>query len=189
MSWGIDLSNSRIQFSARYMMVSNVRGRFERFAGSVEFDENELERSSLTIQIETASINSQEPLRDAHLKSPDFLDADHYPLIYFKSKLVEFPNGPHGRVAGDLTIRDITREVVMNVEYAGQAKSPWGSFSADFIATVRINREDWGMTWNQALETGGLLVGDHVTISIDLSLLKKDEAQSSCSGQESPVTF
>jgi len=176
MSWQIDHAHSQVQFSARHMMISNVRGRFESFTGKVEFDEEDPTRSSVDVEIDAASIHTREPQRDAHLKSPDFLDADQYPYLRFKSAQVEKVDDTHGRIVGDLTIRDVTRQVVLNVEYAGQAKSPWGTVSAGFSATTKINRKDWGLTWNAALETGGVLVGDEVTVSIELEVVKQAEA-------------
>lgn len=176
MSWQIDPAHSQIQFSARHMMISNVRGRFESFTGQVEFDEEDPTRSTVSVEIDAASINTREPQRDGHLKSPDFLDAEKYPSLRFDSTRVEKVDDSHGRIMGNLTIRDVTREVVLNVEYAGQAKSPWGTTSAGFSATTKINRKDYGLVWNAALETGGVLVGDELTISIDLEIVKQADA-------------
>ena len=176
MSWQIDPAHSQIQFSARHMMISNVRGRFESFTGSVEFDEIDTTRSRVEVEIDAASINTREPQRDGHLKSPDFLNAEQYPYLRFKSTRVEKVDDTHGRIVGDLTIRDMTQQVVLNVEYAGQAKSPWGTVSAGFSATAKINRKDWGLTWNAALETGGVLVGDEITINLELEIVKQAEA-------------
>ncbi len=175
MPWQIDPAHSQIQFSVRHMMISNVRGRFENFTGSVEFDEENPARSSVAVQIEAASINTREPQRDGHLRSPDFLNAEQYPYLYFKSKQIEQSDATHGRVVGDLTIRDVTREVVLDVEYAGQARSPWGTVSAGFSATTKIDRRDWGLVWNHALEAGGVLVGDEVRISLELEIVKQAE--------------
>ncbi len=177
MSWQIDPAHSHIQFSVRHMMISNVRGRFENFTGVVEFNEQDPTRSSVDVQIEAASINTREAQRDGHLKSPDFLNADKYPYLTFKSKRIEKTDATHGRVIGVLTIRDIAKEVVLDVEYSGQAKSPWGTTSAGFSATTKINRKDWDLTWNQALETGGVLVGDQVTVNIELEIVKQAEAE------------
>jgi polyisoprenoid-binding protein YceI len=176
MSWQIDPAHSQIQFSVRHMMISNVRGRFENFTGAIEFEEKDPTRSLVEVQIETASINTRETQRDSHLKSPDFLNAEKYPYLSFKSKRVEKIDDSHGRVIGDLTIRDVTKEVALDVEYAGQAKSPWGTVSAGFSATAKINRKDWGLTYNQVLETGGVMVGDVVNITIDLEIVKQAEA-------------
>ncbi len=175
MAWQIDPAHSQVQFAVRHMMISNVRGRFENFTGTVDFDEANPARSSVTVQIEAASINTREPQRDGHLKSPDFLNAEQYPYLTFKSKRIEKVEGNRARIVGDLTIRDVTREVALDVEYAGQAKSPWGTTSAGFSATARINRKDWGLVWNHTLETGGVLVGDEINVNIDLEIVKQAE--------------
>ena len=143
MSWMIDPAHAQIQFSARHMMITNVRGRFENFSGVVDFDEQNPTRSTVNVQIEAASINTKESNRDAHLKSPDFLNAEKFPYLYFKSKRVEQLDATHARLIGDLTIRDVTREAVLNVEYAGQARSPWGTISAGFSAQGKISRKNW----------------------------------------------
>lgn len=176
MTWKIDPAHSQVQFSVRHMMISNVRGRFEDFTGAVEFDEEDPARSSVEVQIEAASINTKEPQRDTHLRSPDFLDAENFPQLRYKSRRVEMIDASHGRIIGDLTIRGLAREVVLDVEYAGKAKSPWGTVSAGFSATAKLSRKDWGLTWNSPLETGGFLVGDQVNISIELELIKQDVA-------------
>jgi polyisoprenoid-binding protein YceI len=177
MSWKIDPAHSQISFSIRHMMISNVSGRFENFNGTVEFDEEEPIHSSVNVQIEAASINTREPRRDGHLKSPDFLDVEKYPYLTFKSKRIEIIDDHHGRIYGDLTIKDITNEVVLDVEYAGQAKSPWGQTSAGFSATAQIYRKNWGLNWNQALETGGVLVGDTLKVEIELEIIKQPEGE------------
>jgi len=175
MAWVIDPAHSEINFSVRHMMISTVRGRFEKFSGTVNFDEAEPARTTVDVQIEAASVNTKEAQRDGHLKSPDFFDAAKYPYLAFKSKRVEVKDGHHAKLYGDLTIRDVTKPVVLDVEYAGQAKSPWGTFSAGFSAQTKINREDWGLAWNQALETGGVLVGKEVTISVEVEIVKQAE--------------
>ncbi|MBI5961394.1 MAG: YceI family protein [Chloroflexi bacterium] len=177
MKWQIDPAHSEINFTVRHMMISNVRGRFEKFAGTVEFNETDPTQSSVEVQIEAASLNTKEAQRDNHLRSPDFLDAEHYPVLSFKSKHVSKTSDNMGRIVGDLTIRTVTREVVLDVEYAGQAKSPWGTTSAGFSASTSINRKDWNLTWNQALETGGVLVGDQIKIAIELEIVKQVEAE------------
>jgi len=159
------------------MMISNVRGSFEKFSGTIDFDEANPANTKVDVKIEAASINTRDERRDAHLKSPDFLDAENHPYLIFKRKKVEVTGEKTGRLIGDLTIRDITREVVLDVEYAGQALSPWGTTSAGFSATTRINRKDWNLTWNQTLETGGVLVGDEIRISIELEIIKQEESQ------------
>ncbi|HWQ14018.1 MAG TPA: YceI family protein [Roseiflexaceae bacterium] len=175
MPWQIDASHSSIQFSVRHMMISKARGRFERFEGIVEADESNPAGATVEVRIEAASINTKDENRDNHLRSPDFLDAATYPYLTFKSTKLELLSGERGKLYGELTIRDVTRPVVLDVEYQGQARSPWGTVSAGFSASTRINRKDWGLTWNVALETGGVLVGEEITIEIELELVKQAE--------------
>ena len=175
MSWKIDSAHSQFQFTVRHMMISNVRGWFERFSGTVEFDEKDPVRSRMDLQVEAASINTKEPKRDDHLRSPDFFNAAQYPYLTYKSRRVEKVDATHGRVIGDLIIRDVSHEVVLDVEYTGQAKSPWGTMSAGFNAQTKISRKRWGLNWNQALETGGVLVGDEITIDIEMEIVKQAE--------------
>jgi polyisoprenoid-binding protein YceI len=177
MTWQADLAHSTILFSVKHMMISTARGRFEKFDVVVDFNEQEPARSSIRVQIEAASINTNDPKRDAHLKSPDFLDVKNYPTIVFVSKRIDKIDDQHGRIVGDLTIRDITQEVVLDVEYSGQMKSPWGAISVGASAQTTINRKYWNLTWNQALETGGTLVGDKITINIEVELVKQPELQ------------
>lgn len=176
MNWQIDFAHSGIGFSVRHMMISKVRGQFEKFSGHVNFDENDPTQTAVDITIEISSINTRDGQRDNHLRSADFFDAANYPVMAFKSKQVEQLSDDEGRLVGDLTIRGVTKEVALDVEYAGQSKSPWGTTSAGFTATATINRKDWGLNWNQALETGGVLVGEKVQISIELELIKQLEA-------------
>jgi polyisoprenoid-binding protein YceI len=177
MPWTIDFSHSEVNFKVRHMMISHVHGEFERFNGTVNFDEENPALTTVDIQIEAASINTNDPKRNAHLTSPDFLDVEKYPLLSFTSKRVEMLDSEHARLIGDLTIRNITRPATLDVEYLGQAKAPWGAINAGFAASTRINRKDWDLTWNVALETGGMLVGDTIDISIELELTKVAEAE------------
>ncbi len=177
MSWKIDSAHSEINFTVRHMMIANVRGRFENFAGSVEFDLENPENSSVEVEINTDSINTRESQRDAHLKSADFLDVETYPHMVFKSTKIEVLGENTGRIHGDLTIKDVTRAVVLDVTYAGQAKSPWGTTSAGFTASTKINRKDWGLTWNVALETGGWLVGEEIKIDLEMEIVKQAETE------------
>jgi polyisoprenoid-binding protein YceI len=128
------------------------------------------------VQIETASVNTKDDKRDAHLKSPDFFNAEKYPYLTFKSKRVEAQDKTHARLVGDLTIRDITREAALDVEYNGSAKSPWGTTSAGFSAKTTIKRKDWNLNWNVALETGGWLVGDDIHVNVELEIVKQPES-------------
>ncbi len=177
MSWKIDPSHSQITFAVRHMMISNVHGRFENFNGTFELDEQDPTRSSVEVQIDAASINTKDEKRDGHLKSPDFLNAAEFPFLTFKSTRVEKLDAQHGRIYGDLTIRGVRREAVLDVGYAGMAKSPWGTTSAGFTANTVISRSDWNLNWNVALETGGWLVGDAITINIELELVQQPELQ------------
>jgi len=177
MKWSIDAAHTRVVFSIRHMMIASVHGEFDQIGGSVEFDPQDLQRSSVDVKIDAASINTREPQRDAHLKSPDFLDVEKYPYLVFKSKRVEAADATHGRLVGDLTIRDVTREVALDVEYNGTAKSPWGAVQAGFSASTKISRKEWDLTWNVALETGGWLVGDTIDIKIDLEIMQQAERE------------
>jgi len=177
MAWQIDSSHSSIQFSVRHMMISRVKGTFEHFSGTVALDEATPNNTVVNVSIDAASINTRDAQRDGHLKSPDFLDAANFPALTFVSTKVEQTNAKNAKLHGNLTIRDITRPVVLDVEYVGQAKSPWGTVSAGFSASAKINRKDWNLTWNQALETGGVLVGEEISIDIDLELVKQPEAE------------
>jgi polyisoprenoid-binding protein YceI len=173
MSWQIDPAHSAVQFSVRHMMISTVRGQFDRFSGDVNFDEANPAATTVDVQIEAASINTAAADRDNHLRSADFFDAENHPSLTFKSTRVEVKDDQHARLIGDLTMRGVTREVALDVEYLGQAKSPWGTTSAGFSAETRINRKDWGLEWNQTLETGGVLVGDEIKIGIELELVQQ----------------
>ncbi len=175
MAWHIDPAHSEIQFSAKHMMIATVRGKFARFSGTIDGYEQNPTAAQVDVQIEAASIDTGNEQRDAHLRSPDFLNVEQYPYITFKSTKVEQLDAEQGRMYGELTIRGVTRPVVLEVEYAGMAKSPWGTTSAGFSARTRINRKDWGLNWNVALETGGWLVSDEITISIEVELVRQPE--------------
>lgn len=177
MSWNIDAAHSEITFTVRHMMISKVRGRFNAFTGEVDFNEAEPAASRVNVEIQIDSLDTREAQRDGHLKSPDFFDAAQFPTMTFVSTRVEPVDASHGRIHGDLTIRGVTRPVVLETTYEGQAKSPWGTTSAGFNAETTINRKDWGLNWNQALETGGILVGEEVKIAIELEIVKQQPAE------------
>lgn len=177
MAWQIDSSHSHVNFTARHMMISKVRGAFESFSGSVNFDEANPTNTTVNIEVDLASINTRDEQRDGHLKSPDFFDVATYPTMKFVSTRVEQIDENNGRLYGQLTIKGVTKEVALDVEYAGVAKSPWGTESAGFSASGSINRKDWGLTWNQTLETGGVLVGDKINIEIELELVKQAQTE------------
>jgi polyisoprenoid-binding protein YceI len=182
MAWQIDNAHSAVQFTVRHMMISNVRGMFDKFEGTVDLDENHPENTTVHVVIDTASINTRQEQRDNHLRSGDFFDAENYPQMVFESTRVERTGEDTAKLHGNLTIRNITKPVVLDVEYVGQAKSPWGTTSAGFNASAKINRKDWDLTWNQGLETGGVLVGDDIKINIELELVKQESAQAASAG-------
>jgi len=175
MTWQVDKSHTHINFIARHMMISKVRGEFTDYDVDVNFDENNLTATTVNVAIKADSVNTRDEKRDAHLKSPDFFNAAEYPVLTFKSKRVEQSNPTHGRLIGDLTIRGVTHEVALDVDYSGLVKAPWGSHSAGFSARTTVNRKDWDLNWNVALEAGGWLVSDQVTIEIELELAQVPE--------------
>lgn len=177
MAWQIDTSHSDIQFSVRHMMISKVRGRFESFSGTVNFDESNPTNTTVEIAVDLNSINTRDEKRDGHLRSADFFDVENHPTMTFVSKKVEQTDEFNGRLIGDLTIRGVTHEVALDVQYSGTAKSPWGTVSAGFSAKGKVNRKEFGLNWNAALETGGVLVGEDVEIAIELEIVKQPEAE------------
>ncbi len=177
MAWIIDPAHTHISFSVRHMMISTVRGEFEEFSGTVDFDEDNPAATAVDVAVNVASINTRSADRDNHLRSSDFFNVAEYPTMTFKSRRVEMLGKDRAKLIGDLTIRGVTREVALDVTYTGQAKSPWGTVSAGFTASGTINRTDWGLVWNQALETGGVLVGEEVTITLEVELIQQAEAE------------
>lgn len=167
-TWKLDSAHTSAAFSARHMMVTTVRGTLGTITGELEFDPANPAAAKVEATIDAKGLNSGVPDRDNHLRSADFLDVENYPTITFKSTRVEVTGENTGKVHGDLTIRGVTRPVVLDVEYHGQSPSPFGDTRAGFTATTKINREDWGLTWNVALETGGVLVGKEVKIDLDV---------------------
>lgn len=176
-SYQVDPAHSAVNLSVRHMVISKVRGRFAKWNAKLVLDTAELARSSVEVEIEAASIDTGVADRDAHLRSPDFLAAEKYPTLRYRSRRVEAASKDRLRVIGDLTIRDVTRELVLDVEYGGQGKDPWGNQRVGFTATASLNRKDFGLTWNQALETGGVLVADRVDIEIELQAIAQAAAK------------
>ncbi|MGH9554676.1 MAG: YceI family protein [Terriglobales bacterium] len=172
-TWQIDSKHSYAHFSVRHLMVSNVRGSFSNVSGTIAINESDLTKSSVEATIDATTINTQEPDRDTHLKSADFLDVANHPTMTFKSKKVEKAGKDRLRVIGDLTIRGVTRQVVLDVEGpTAPIKDPWGNIKRGATATVKINRFDYGVAWNKTLEAGGLVAGEEVAITIELELRK-----------------
>jgi polyisoprenoid-binding protein YceI len=168
MKWSIDNSHTLVEFSVKHMMITTVKGRFGTVTGTLAFDGTNDAMASAEATIETASIDTRDEKRDGHLRSADFFDVEKYPYITFKSTKVEKVKDNDYKVTGDLTIKDTTKSVTLDVEYAGQGKNPWGMTVAGFSASTSINRKDFGLNWNVALEAGGFLVGDNIKISLEL---------------------
>ncbi len=171
-TWTLDPSHSQAQFKVRHLMISNVRGEFQKLEGSVTFDPQKPELAQVRASIDVASINTREPKRDEHLRSADFFDAANHPTLEFVSKKVRLADAGL-EIVGDLTIRGTTREVVLAVEGPTPEQSdPWGNTRIGASATAKIKRSDFGMTWNAALEAGGVVVGDEIQIHLDVELVK-----------------
>ena len=175
-TWTIDPAHSGVHFSVKHLVVATVRGQFDRLSGSVTLDPRDLAGSTVHAVIDAASIDTREAQRDAHLRSPDFLDVERYPTIEFRSTKVE-PSGEGYRLTGDLTIRGVTKPVVLAVETSDhEITDPFGNVKRAATATTRFNRKDFGLAWNVALETGGVLVGDEMKVEIDVELIRQADA-------------
>jgi polyisoprenoid-binding protein YceI len=168
----IDTAHSRLGFVARHAMVTKVRGLFKDFDGQIHIDGEDPTRSSADITIQVASIDSQQADRDAHLRGADFFDVERYPTITFKSTKAEVLDEQTYRLTGDLTIRDATHPVALDLEFAGATKDPFGFFRIGFEGSVVVNRRDWGLSWNVPLDAGGLLVSEKITIELDLAAVR-----------------
>lgn len=166
-TWNADTTHSAINFSVRHMVFAKVRGRFAKWSGTLDLDPADITKASVSVEIEAASVDTGVADRDNHLRSADFFNAVEFPRLTFVSKKVEKAGSKYA-VHGDLTIRGTTKPVVLDVSYDGTAKDPWGNQRVAFTASTSVNRFDYGLTWNQALETGGLLVGDKIDIEIEL---------------------
>ena len=172
-TWNLDPVHSVAEFKVKHMMISNVKGQFTGIEGVLTFDESDVTKSRVEATIDASSINTRESQRDTHLKSADFFDVENYPTLSFRSNLVKRTGDDELAVTGDLTIHGVTREVVFRVEGPTAAgKDPWGNTRIGLSALTKINRKDFGLTWNAALETGGILVGDEVTITLDVQFVK-----------------
>ena len=171
-TYQIDLAHSEVLFQVRHL-ITKVRGRFSDFSGTIEFDAAQPQRSSVQLNIRTASIDTNQSDRDAHLRSDDFFGAERFPALTFTSTKIEAAGGNDYNVTGSLTIRDVTKEFVVPVSYLGVAKDPWGNEKLAFEAELTINRKDYGLNWNAALETGGFLVGDEVRITASIQSAAK----------------
>jgi polyisoprenoid-binding protein YceI len=172
-TWNIDPVHSTAQFKVKHMMISNVKGEFTAVTGTLKLDDANITNSRIEASIDAATISTRDVQRDAHLKSADFFDVEKFPVLTFQSARTSKRGDGELAVAGDLTLHGVTRNVVFEVEGpSAPMKDPWGNTRIGFSATTRINRKDFGLTWNTALETGGILVGDDVTITLDVELIK-----------------
>jgi polyisoprenoid-binding protein YceI len=172
-TWQIDPAHTTVEFAIKHLMVTTVKGYFGDVRGTIVIDEADPARSLVDATIGAASIDTRNAQRDAHLRAPDFLDVERYPTITFRSRRVE-PRGTNAaRIIGDLTIRDVTREVVLDATLEGRGRDPWGNERIGFSARTTIDRRDFGLTWNEPLETGGFLLGDQVEISLDVEAIRQ----------------
>jgi len=172
-TWQIDSSHTSVEFTVRHMMISNVKGQFQKTTGTITANGNDAASAKIDVTIDASSIETRVERRDAHLKSPDFLDVAKYPTITFKSTNVEAEGPNKWKVTGDLTLHGVTKQVVLDVDGSGPPVQVMGNARAGASATTKIKRGDFGLTWNKALEAGGVLVGDEVAISIDVEAVKK----------------
>jgi polyisoprenoid-binding protein YceI len=171
-SYALDQSHSHVSFSARHLMVTKVRGRFPVTAGHLDIAEDPTQ-SSVVATIDVSAVDSGDPKRDEHLRSADFFDAENYPTVSFRSTRVHDRGDGEFTLEGDLTVRESTRPVTLQGEYLGSQDSPWGDTRVGFTAETEINRKDWGLEWNVALEAGGVLVGDKIKLTIDAEWVKE----------------
>ena len=172
-TWNIDPDHSNVGFKVRHLMVSNVKGNFEKHSGVLDLNEKDITRSKVSVTIDTASVNTSVAKRDEHLRSADFFDVAKYPTMTFTSRKVAKAGNGKLKVTGDLTLHGITRQVVLNVEGpAKESKDPWGNLRTGVNASAKINRKDFGLVYNAALETGGVAVGEEVDISLEIEMIK-----------------
>jgi len=177
-TWTLDSVHSNVDFIVRHMMVTNVRGTFDNVSGTIEFDAENPGVTRVDVTVDVASVNTGAADRDNHLRSADFFEVEKFPHMTFKSTEVEITGENTARMTGDLTIRDVTQPVTLEVEFLGQTEnSPFGDTRVGFEATGTLNREDFGLTWNQALEAGGVLVGRDVKLSLTVQAVRQEAAE------------
>ncbi len=170
-TWKLDPAHTLVEFSAKHLMISTVKGRFTDVEGTIYADEKDMENSSVDVTLKAASIDSRTEMRDNHLRSADFLDVENFPAITFKSTGIEGDRSEF-KLTGDLTIRGVTRPITLDVTFEGQTKDPWGGERVGFSAKGKLDRRDFGLTWNVLLETGGLTVGNEIKVNIELEAIK-----------------
>jgi polyisoprenoid-binding protein YceI len=175
--WNIDPAHTNVEFAVRHLMISTVKGRFSDVSGHATADESDLSGLKLEVTIKAASIDTRQPDRDAHLKSPDFFDVEKYPTIVFKGSHIKGDHMSEFELHGNLTMHGVTKPIQLDVTAEGRGKDPWGGERMGYSAKGKIDRRDFGLNWNQALETGGIAVGHDVKLSIDLELVKAPAEQ------------
>ena len=175
--WEIDASHSGIHFSVRHLVIAKVRGQFSRWSGALVVPDGDFTKATVEAVIDASSIETGVADRDAHLKSPDFFDVAQFPEVAFAASQFEAQGDGHGRLAGSLTIKGVTKDIVLDVERHGQAKDPWGNERAAFSAKASIDRKDFGLAWNQVLESGGVMVGEKVNLEIEIEAVRQVAAK------------
>jgi len=172
-TWVIDASHSTIEFAVKHMMFSTVKGHFNGISGTVAIPDGDLSRAQVDVAIDASTVNTRDEKRDEHLRSNDFFGSGDHPMITFKSTRVVPKGGKEFDIIGDLTIKGVTRQVKLDAEFEGEGVNPWGQTVAGYSAETKINREDYGVTWNAALESGGVIVSNEVKIKLDVELTKQ----------------
>jgi polyisoprenoid-binding protein YceI len=171
--WTIDPAHSEMQFKVKHLMITNVTGSFSKFDADITTEGEDFTTAKAIVKVDTSSVTTGNAQRDGHMKSPDFFDPEKYPDMIFKSTGVERIDNDKYKLLGELTIKEITKPIKLDVEYGGLEKDPWGNLKAGFSLTAKINRKDWGLNWNAALESGGVLVSDDVRILCEVQLVKQ----------------
>jgi polyisoprenoid-binding protein YceI len=174
-TWSIDATHTTVEFSVKHMMLTTVRGRVSGVSGTIEIDQENPAASSASVELDRTTIETGNDQRDAHLRSPDFFDVEQFPTITFRTRRIAGARAEEGasfRVVGDLTVRGVTREITLDATYEGQGRDPWGGDRVSFSAEGKLDRRDFGLTWNAALETGGVLVSNDVKVRIDVQAVK-----------------
>jgi polyisoprenoid-binding protein YceI len=172
MAWKVDLAHSSLEFAVRHMLVSTVKGAFLAFSVDVEIDDEDVAKSRATVTVDVASLDTREPRRDAHLRSADFFDTERFPTIIYTVKSIDKVSSDRYRITGDLTVREITREIPLDADIRGPVTDPFGALRLGISAEGQVNRHDYGLDWNLVTEAGGLLVGDDVKISVEVEFVK-----------------
>jgi polyisoprenoid-binding protein YceI len=171
-TWNIDVAHTNVNFTVSHMVISEVTGTFKEFTGSVTASKDDFSDAQISVTIQAKSINTENTDRDNHLRSADFFDAENHPVITFTSTAIESKGSGKLLFTGDLTMRGVTKQVVLDTKYKGQAVNPWGQIVAAFKGTATINRKEWGLMWNAALEAGGFLVGEEIELTLNIELNK-----------------